>query len=72
MVTATAIVKQSIKVNLPEAATGESTEDSSLAIMLDAKGQLTLDGEPITEEALRAFIQTEKIYWNPKAVHWSA
>ena len=60
MVTATAIVKQSIKVNLPEAATGESTEDSSLAIMLDAQGQLTLDGEPITEEALRTFIQAEK------------
>jgi biopolymer transport protein ExbD len=60
MVTATAIVKQSIKVNLPEAATGESTEDSSLAIMLDAQGQLTLDGEPITESDLRTFIQNEK------------
>jgi biopolymer transport protein ExbD len=60
MVTASAIVKQSIKVNLPEASTGESTEDSSLAIMLDAQGQLFLDGNPVSEEELRAFIQSEK------------
>ena len=39
MVTATYIVEESIKVNLPEAATGEATEDISLAISMDAAKQ---------------------------------
>ena len=60
MVTTSYIVKQSIKVNLPEAATGEPTEDSSLAITLDADRNLLLNGEPITTPDLRAFIQAEK------------
>ena len=60
MVTATYIVRQSIKVNLPEAATGESTEHTSLGIALDINGNLTLDGEPITRDALRIFIRQEK------------
>ena len=50
MVTATYIVKQSIKVNLPDAATGDSSEDSSLAITLDENKQLFLNGEPISQE----------------------
>ena len=45
MVTATYIVEESIKVNLPEAATGEATEDISLAISMDAAKQMYLDGE---------------------------
>jgi len=60
MVTATYIVKQSIKVNLPEAATGEATEDSSLGITLDADRNMLLNGEPVTEAQLRAAIQDEK------------
>jgi biopolymer transport protein TolR len=60
MVTATYIVKQSIKVNLPEAATGEATEDTSLGITLDADRNLLLNGEPTTEPLLRAAIQAEK------------
>ena len=60
MVTATYIVKQSIKINLPEAATGESTEDSSLAITIDADRRLLLNGEETTEDALRTAIRREK------------
>ena len=60
MVTATTIIEQSIKVNLPQAATGEPTESSSLAITLDAQNQLFLDGDPITEPKLREFIRAEK------------
>lgn len=60
MVTATYIVRQSIKVTLPEAATGENTDTTSLGLMLDASGNLYLDGEAITAEALRAFIRAEK------------
>ena len=60
MVTATYIVRQSIKVTLPEAATGENTDTTSLGLMLDASGNLYLDGEAITADALRAFIRAEK------------
>lgn len=60
MVTATYIVKQSIKVTLPEAASGEATEDTSLGITLDAERNLLLNGEPIDEADLRAAIQVEK------------
>ena len=60
MVTATYIVKQSIKVNLPEAATGEATENSSLGITIDADRALFLDGKPVTEDQLRSAIQAEK------------
>ena len=60
MVTTSYIVKQSIKVNLPEAASGESTEDSSLGITIDVDHNLLLNGELTSEEALRAFIRQEK------------
>ena len=49
MVTATYIVEESIKVNLPEAATGEATEDISFTISMDAAKQMYLDGEETTE-----------------------
>ena len=57
MVTATTIVKKSIKVELPEAATGESTETTPLAIELAPGGGMTLQGEPTTFEALRAAVR---------------
>lgn len=60
MVTATYIVSPSIKVNLPEAATGENVEPSSLGITVAANGALFLDGAPVTEEALRAAVRAAK------------
>ena len=59
MVTATYIVEESIKVNLPEAATGEATEDISLAISMDAAKQIYLDGEETTETQLRQRLKNE-------------
>jgi biopolymer transport protein ExbD len=59
MVTATYIVKPSIKVALPEAATGEPTASTSLGLHLNVEGDLFLNGEPTTEPALRATIQSE-------------
>ena len=59
MVTATYIVEESIKVNLPEAATGEATEDISLAISMDATKQMYLDGEEATETQLRQRLKDE-------------
>lgn len=60
MVTATYIVKQSIKVTLPEAATGEATDNTSLGITLDAENNLFVDGQPVTEAQLRTTIQTAR------------
>jgi biopolymer transport protein ExbD len=60
MVTATYIVAPSIKVNLPDAATGENTEQSSLGVTLTADGKLYLNGDEVTEAQLRESIQVEK------------
>jgi biopolymer transport protein ExbD len=58
MVTATYIATPSIKVTLPDAATGENVEPSSLAIMVLADGALLIDGEPVTEPQLREQVRT--------------
>ena len=60
MVTATTIVQSSIKVNLPDAATGEATESTSLGLTLLGDGGLLLDGEPITPEALGRVLESAK------------
>ncbi|MCA9531590.1 MAG: biopolymer transporter ExbD [Myxococcales bacterium] len=53
MVTATAIVSKTIPMELPKAATGEKTP-STMTISIDAAGDLFLDAQPITTDALRA------------------
>lgn len=58
MVTATYIINPSIKVNLPKAASGEQTESSTLAIVMDKDSQLFLNGKPTTEEQLIAAVKT--------------
>ena len=60
MVTATTIVKSSIKVELPDAATGEATESTSLGVTLLVDGGLLLDGEAISPEALATKLKAEK------------
>jgi biopolymer transport protein ExbD len=60
MVTTSYIVSPSIKVTLPDAATGDATAPSSLAISVLANGSLLLDGEAVTEEGLRAAVRTAK------------
>src|SRR5688572_3529235 len=67
MVTATTIVKSSIKVQLPEAATGEATESTSLGLTLTNEGGLLLDGEPVSTEQLQAAIREAK-QENPEVV----
>lgn len=54
------LMEKSIKITLPEAATGEENEASSLGLTLTADGSLFLDGEPIDEASLRGFIRAEK------------
>jgi len=65
MVTATYIVAPSIKVTLPQAATGDETHASTLAVVLDQQGQLFLNGEPITYPELEAAVREEKAH-NPE------
>ncbi|MSQ03369.1 MAG: biopolymer transporter ExbD [Myxococcales bacterium] len=60
MVTTSYIVSPSIKVTLPDAATGDATAPSSLAITVTAAGQLLLDGKPVTEPELRAAVRAAR------------
>lgn len=57
MVTATTIVQSSIKVNLPEAASGEATESTSLGLTLLSDGSLLLDGEKTDAAGVKARIK---------------
>ena len=60
MVTATTIVNSSIKVNLPEAASGEATESTSLGLTLTGDGKLLLDGLATDAEGVKRAIRTAK------------
>ena len=60
MVTTSVIVRDSIPVKLPEAATGEAKKVSILAVTIGSDGKLGLNGEATTEAQIRAFIQKEK------------
>lgn len=56
MVTATAIVSKTIPMELPEAATGESTS-TTLAVSIDADGGLFIDARPVDQEAFRSQVR---------------
>jgi biopolymer transport protein ExbD len=65
MVTTSYVVADSLKVDLPEAATGESTEPSTvmLTFVVDEETnarQLYLNGEKSDEDGLRKHIRSEK------------
>lgn len=53
MITASYVTSQSIPMNLPRGATGESTA-TTLTVSVDAQGQTYLDTVPIDEAGLRA------------------
>ncbi len=59
MVTTTYIVNPSIKVDLPKAASGSDTVQTTLALSLDTGGSLYLNGEATQEAAVEAFIKSE-------------
>ena len=66
MVTTPIIMKPSININLPEAATGEETTPSKFSLTLTAKGDLLLNGEPSTIELIKLQAQ-EMSATNPMA-----
>lgn len=53
MVTSSYLVNKAIGVELPKAATGETTTPTSMAISLDQNGKLFLDGNPIDAASLQ-------------------
>ena len=59
MVTTTYIVKPSIKVDLPRAATGEKTKRSTISIVLTRQDDLYLNGERTTPAELETHIREE-------------
>ncbi len=59
MVTAPMIMKPSINVNLPKAASGDETIPSSLSISIAAGGALTLNGQAAQEANIQTKAQEE-------------
>jgi biopolymer transport protein TolR len=57
MVTATYVVKETIEVDLPRAASGGETVGPTLAFALDREGKLFLDGAPVTSESARGAVR---------------
>lgn len=57
MITTPFIVKPSINVNLPKAASGEESIPSQMNLTLTAKGDLLLNGQPATKEQVAEFAQ---------------
>lgn len=54
MVTAPMIMKPSINVNLPKAASGEATTPSKLNIAISSDGKLNLDGKLVEDSEVQA------------------
>jgi biopolymer transport protein ExbD len=54
MVTAPMIMKPSINVNLPKAASGEATVPSKLNISISSDGKLNLDGKNVEDAEIQA------------------
>ena len=66
MVTAPMIMKPSIKVNLPQAASGEQTVQTQINVTIAANGNLSLNGKPadtitISAEASKALAENPDI-----------
>ena len=59
MVTAPMIMKPSININLPKAATGEATVPSKLNITLTADGKINLDGQIVDDTQVQNMAMDE-------------
>ncbi|OFZ31663.1 MAG: biopolymer transporter ExbD [Bdellovibrionales bacterium RIFCSPHIGHO2_01_FULL_40_29] len=64
MVTAPMIMKPSININLPKAASGEATVPSKLNITLSPDGKINLDGKTVEDSEVSA-VATEEVKKNP-------
>lgn len=59
MVTAPALIKPSVDVNLPEAASGDETTPSLLNIAITADGLVMLNNEEVDEDELKNLAKAE-------------
>ena len=59
MLTSAAIMRASLKVELPRAATAGSKVDSTINLTYTAKGELELNGEPVTRAAAARYVQQQ-------------
>jgi biopolymer transport protein ExbD len=59
MVTAPALIKPSVEVSLPEAASGDETTPSLLNIAITADGQVLLNNEEVDEEEAKNLSKAE-------------
>lgn len=59
MATSSYIVNPAIEVDLPEAASGGDTVETTLALVLSREGQLYLDGEPATRPEIASRCRSE-------------
>ncbi|MBY0385583.1 biopolymer transporter ExbD [bacterium] len=64
MVTAPALIKPSVDVNLPEAASGDETTPSLLNVAITADGQVQINNEDADEEATKR-LSREEVERNP-------
>ena len=61
MLTANLIAKQAIQVELPKAAQGATPTPTTIAVTLTRDGQMYLNGQPVTPDALRAAVKAALI-----------
>lgn len=64
MVTAPALIKPSVDVNLPEASSGDETTPSLLNVAITADGQVQINNEDADEEATKR-LSREEVERNP-------
>ena len=57
MLTASIIAKQAIEVDLPKASQGATPQPTTLAVTLDKRGVMHLNGTEVTPAALRAAVK---------------
>ncbi len=65
MVTAPMIMKPSININLPKAASGEATTPSKLNISIGSDGKLNLDGRVVEDQEIQT-TALEEVKKNPE------
>ncbi len=58
MITTPFIVKPSININLPKAASGQDTAPSQLTVSVTADGHALLNGKPATDDEIATFAKT--------------
>lgn len=59
MVTAPALIKPSVAVSLPEAASGDETTPSLLNVAITAEGTVLLNNEEVDEDQAKSLARTE-------------